>query len=287
MLITLGRFLNRNQWQAALIILLLAALPLLQWAALLMMALLVLRKGRNQSIILLIAALLPSLFLLVARPFSWLWLGNIASIIVLWLLAMALHKTCSWRIVLHVATGLGIVIVTLIFYVHPDIVQGWQQYFQQLEKLLKLQNFEQQVQLTQHMALVMTGIQVAIKLLFNLGLLMIARWWQAMMFNPGQLRMELHHISLSRVFSIITLISVAGAMIVQSPWLINMAIVMVSPFILSGLSLVHGFAATKSSPSSWLLVVYLLLILPYMLIALITISLIDSWVQWRCRWTTN
>ena len=114
--------------------------------------------------------------------------------------------------------------------------------------------------------------------------LLLARWWQAMLYNPGGFRAEFHALRFppqvsSLLVALLLLVSMANHEF--RPWAALFAI----PLCVAGLGLVHARAAFRGQGSGYLTLFYLLWIFldPVKLIVL-GLAILDSWFDFRSRW---
>ncbi|MFT6552362.1 MAG: hypothetical protein ACJA1I_002414 [Zhongshania marina] len=112
---------------------------------------------------------------------------------------------------------------------------------------------------------------------------MLARWWQALLYNPGGFRLEMWQLRLSPAVTI----GLVATMLLLSKiggdyrfW----AVMCVMPIVIAGLALVHGVVGRLGLGRAWLIVFYVaLLMLRPLWVALILIAIVDSWIDIRRR----
>jgi len=134
----------------------------------------------------------------------------------------------------------------------------------------------------------MCGVVAAGILLQLLFSLYLARWWQALLYNPGGFGAEFHQLRLYR------LVALPGAIILIL-WLLPgvelaaavncLGALYLSLFLLQGLAVAHGVFGGMKSPQRWLVVTYMMLFvfMPQMVLALAVIGLLDVWIDFRAR----
>jgi len=284
-----GAFLMRGRRNAALLALLFALLPFLNWLSVIIMALVTLRKGAKEGALILLCVLMPACILaLIARDFAILYNVLLTAIIV-WLLAIVLHKSHDWSVVLLVGVALGIVGIIAVHSYIDDINAWWQQrmlaYLQQVSTDMHV-NTVQQKQVVMHLSKIATGIQATLLLAVNLLWLLVARYWQAILYNPGALRAELHRIRMPRWASIVLVLLGLAGLLTQFMVIVDLLPIALLAFMLAGLSLVHFIIAARKAHWLWLLVFYIILVfaLPYIGMALVILALADSLLNLRQRY---
>ena len=282
MLEKFGTYLMRGRREACLAAFILAILPFLSGFALAIMALVTLRKDVREGGFVLLAILLPTFVILLVRHSSLIGYAALANIIIVWLLAAILRATYSWNWVLLFAAIVGVCGVLAIHVRHPEIALWWQQ---------KIQAYSQEVGgnasiqqgLVLELSSIATGIQVAMLLIGDLVWLLLARAWQAKLFNPGKLGEELRAIKLPKFAAIVVTLLVLLAVTTDSAILLDCLPVLLLPLVFAALSLVHYVLKTRSMHWFWLVIFYgvLILLFPYMLVLLAFIGLVDSMLNVR------
>jgi len=115
-------------------------------------------------------------------------------------------------------------------------------------------------------------------------LLMVARWWQALLYNPGGFQQEFHQLRLQpRVAGLLMALFVLASMgvTVLSGWVLYFVL----PLFFAGLALVHGLIGMKKLSRLWLLAFYMLMLNPLLAQLLTVAALIDSFYDFRRRVT--
>lgn len=270
--------------------LLLPPVLLLSGAAL---ALVTLRRGPYEGALILGAASVAAFVL------GWLLFGHpgpLAGVLPgfwlpVWGLAAVLRATVSLAAAFAVAAGLGWLVVTGFYALLDDPADWWQGW---LAELLK-PAFEQAgaggdaVQaldrLIAWVAPLMPGMIAANVVFSALVALLIGRWWQARLYNPGGFRSEFHGLRLGRGLALLTIVTGAAAFASGALWLQCLALPLAVIWLLQGLAVLHGLALLRGwSPWALVLVyVLLLLLLPQAVALLCLLGLIDTWMNLRAR----
>lgn len=138
------------------------------------------------------------------------------------------------------------------------------------------------------LAQAMTGLLGAGLLLSLVATLFLARWWQALLYNPGGFRKEFYDLRLDKRVGIVLLLVVGLMLVLKGFWgqlAGDLLVVLLALYSVVGLSLLHGVVAATGSHVGWLFAVYLLLgfLLPQMMILLAAAGFTDSWVNVRER----
>ena len=117
--------------------------------------------------------------------------------------------------------------------------------------------------------------------------LFLARWWQAILYNPGGFRQEFYALRLGKAFGIVT-VAVAAVALAALPGtgaLRDVLPLLVLLQLLQGLAVVHGLVAEAGANKAWLVAVYVLLVLPTVTtqaaLTLAVAGLVDNWMNFR------
>ena len=273
--------------RAILLALLFAVIPFFGWLAIALMALVTLRKGMAEGFIVLAWISLPSLVLALNGQSASILYDIVLGVLIVWVLAGVLRQTASWTFTIQVTVLMGMVIVLVAHGAIHHLDQRWateiNQYMQQINRALALKLTDQEIlEGSAKMAQFATGVQVVILLIGNLTNLVFARWVQASLYNPSGLRKELYNIRLDFKTAFILLVTFV-LMWIDIHLAKDCVPVVLLPFSLAGLSLVHSLLAKTKYDWSGLLIFYGLLILffPYIMLLLIVATLAD--IRWDFR----
>ncbi|MDH5445240.1 MAG: YybS family protein [Gammaproteobacteria bacterium] len=134
----------------------------------------------------------------------------------------------------------------------------------------------------------MTGVLVMVTALGMLAGLLIARWWQAVLYKPGAFGEEFRSFRLGKVIGIVAVVIVLLAIIGSgklAELASNFLLVMMGILLIQGLALAHALVARFKAHQLWLAMLYMLLVLamPYMLVMLAMAGLVDNWADFRKR----
>ncbi|MCG6867311.1 MAG: DUF2232 domain-containing protein [Gammaproteobacteria bacterium] len=262
-------------------------LSLLSGAAL---ALVTLRSGASNGL------QVAALALAVATALGWLALGTPSAGLIfglvqwapVFILALVLRYTISLRLAVGTAAVLGLVLLGVLHTAVPDLAALWtallDEYFR--TNLEQVEVPAEQIDETlQTASVIMTGAVVSSLMLVAVLSLLIARWWQSVLYNPGGFRSEFQELRLGRPLAIVGTALLVAAYLQKSSALTEAALVALLPFLLQGIAVVHGLSARSANPVPWLIGLYALLIIamPQMMAALIALGVMDNFVDLRRR----
>lgn len=287
-----GEFIMRSRRNAGLLALAFALLPLLNWLSVIIMALVTLRRGAKEGLLILCCVLLPSVVWFFMTKNDTILLNIIVGAIVVWILAIVLHNTHRWSLVLLTGALVGALVIIALHSSINDINAWWTQkmtaYMQAAGQEMKIDMSAQEATIA-HMSKIATGLQAGAIFLVDIVWLIVARYWQSLMYNPGKLQPELHNIRLPK-WSTVLLVLVGGvAYISKLPMLIDMLPLLFVAYALAGLSVIHYVVAVRKANWFWLVLLYASLVfaLPYMIAALVVVAICDSWFNLRRLYTAK
>ena len=277
----LAQFVMRGPLQASVVAALTTAIPLLFWVGTAVVGLVILRLGIRQGLNVGLWALLPAL--------GWSWFGQdptaLAVLLEVMLMTALLRVTSSWDKALCGGTFLAIVTGLVLPQLYPGLmdilvqtgVQFYEQYNAEVAQALG-SNLESVIRQTMSASMAGTYLALAI------GMTLLARGWQAALYNPGGLRTEFHGLRLSPIFAVVFAVTmvvgpVLGLNTVLLAWAAG------TPLFLAGLALIHGVVARKKLSRQWLVMFYVALALlgPSLMILLVVLAFVDSWLNIRGR----
>ena len=256
------------------------SLPLLNWLGSAMVGLVILRKGPVEGLMVLMWALMPlgiTLYLI----------GDPSSVIALLgtaILAYVLRVTVSWEITLAIAvlvSAFGSLVFELTAIdVLAVIVEWYMEYMRQLAGQLQ-QTGELSFAEAKNSILGFFAVGQAYAML---AFLVLARWWQSELYNPGAFGKEFHQIRISPVLST-TLVVMMLFCFLFSEQLGRWIPLLTVPLIVSALAFVHWVMGTRKLSGNWVFGFYLLLLLLFQVVypLLASLALVDSWFNLRTR----
>ncbi|MES2821354.1 MAG: hypothetical protein V4812_20460 [Pseudomonadota bacterium] len=283
----LAEFIMRGRTQATLVVVGAAILPLLFWLSAAATSLVLLRRGIRDAAGILIWALLPALV--------WAYLGDPRLLFVSLGslgLALVLRSGQPWSRVLLCSVGLGLVYAGVfsavdglrepLEAVSREAQKLWPQMFGADYGQLPVEQREMLEASLSPSALI--GFTAATLQLVSLLCLMLGRYWQAQLYNPGGFGREFRALRLSRGVALGLLI---GALLGSSlgPQGAMLKLFCGIPLLFAGLAALHGLVALKPSLRFWLVGTYLLLLVLYPL--LVVLAVVDSLMDVRGRVARN
>jgi hypothetical protein len=228
---------------------------------------------------------------------AWLALGSplpvVGVLLLLWVpvlaLSVVLRSTRSLGLAAQVAGGLGILIILIAHVTMDDPAATWLGILEPFrEALVKDGVVAEQASAAVFAELAgwMTGAFAAALVAQLLFGLFIARWWQALLYNPGGFGEEFRDLRLGRSFGVVALLLLAALPFFDGVGLAaHMLLVLSALLLLQGLAVVHQVRALKQARQAWLVGFYVVLILfmPQTLLLVACVGLVDIWADIRAR----
>jgi len=206
----------------------------------------------------------------------------------IWLLSIILRETVSLPLVITVALGLVATGVGVIHWWVRDLPAWWQNFLLGTFARIGPEPGVELAQLIDGLAQVMTGLVAAGVLMSIIGNLLLARWWQSLLYHPGGFTAEFLSLRLHPAVGIVALVAMAltqfGPSLLASLG-VDLVFVMMAAFFITGLAVVHGLNSNFGEPVGWLTGVYILtFIFPRQMMTIIAATgLADTWVDLRSR----
>ena len=170
------------------------------------------------------------------------------------LMAYVLRRTVSLNLAVLAGAGLALFGVVMTYVIVESPSAAWQdvvqQVRQQTEQAVGGTDREKVTQWLNSAGSWMTGFSAATQFVIAVLSLLLARVWQARMFNPGGLQKEFHGLRFGIAAGVVGIVTVAASVILRSELLINLAIVVTVVFAFQGLAVLHALACLLyTSPS--------------------------------------
>jgi len=278
----LAEFIMRGRWQALAVAVLGAGSLLFGWLSAAAVALVTLRKGISEGGWLVFWALLP------AGLAAWMS-GDIGSVVLLlgtFSLAVVLRITVSLAmavlasVVLGAAGGAGLLLFSGEFL--EQLVLIFSELIGNLEA--NLAEGGDVLTLDRPTPSQVAGILAAGNAVTAVLSLLLARYWQALLYNPGGFKAEFHRLRLP-VGATLGIGCVAVVIWLQEPWISGWALVWAVPLMFVGFALVHAWVAKTQRGSGSLVVFYVMwLFFDPAKGLLMGLVMADALLDFRRRW---
>lgn len=280
----LADFIMRGRVQATLVVAGSAALPLLFWLSAAAGCLVLLRRGSDALSVLGIG--------LLSALVSWYFLKDPTTLLVLLGaggLALVLRAGHTWNRVLLCSVAVGLLCAVSLGTVFSSFIESLAQTFEDVLPLAMGGVYEtfsaDQKALFTAMSAPLLIISIALSSqIFSVLCLILGRYWQASLYNPGGFGREFRAIRFPKsvALSLLAVMCVAPFFGLHALILLPLCSV---PLVFAGLALIHGLVAQKRLATFWLVGMYVTL-LPFMHLLgplLVVMAIVDSLIDFRGR----
>jgi hypothetical protein len=281
-----GLFLLAKDTNAIMVAFLCALLPVFGiptgFLAAIIVGLVTLQKGPKSGLSVLPWVALPTIALLVLRqvgPFDLVFLRCV----VICILSILLRRY-PWRTVLQTVAVVLIAVIVSLHIALPNLQDWWTahltKYIQEIHLQWKM-TVEPSV-FAKAMSPIATGVVAFLAACSVLLELVIARLWQCALVNPGAFAREFLQIRIKRVVALIACVLLTLALLKVKVFLDALPLVLL-PFFIAGLSLLHYWMRDKKQLTYLLVFVYvgLLLVPAFGVSALALLAFVDTWCDFR------
>lgn len=294
----LASFIMQGGRQATVVVAVLAILSLLVPPVVIVsvaaLCLVTLRNGAAEGIRVIIGASVATAlmgYVLLGTPMI-----SLTYLFVMWLpaflVSLVLRETGKFNVALECLVLLGIVAVIGIYLMVDNPSQQWAVGIQDVIGKISQQ---QDLLVTQEELRIgidfwsqyITGIVIAGSLASLVMSLLLARWWQGMLYNPGGFSEEFSGIRLLPRDGIVFVALMLSAVLLNNSLgelLWNMDIPVLLLFLMVGMSVVQGIVKKKRKGRFFLIVFYVAVyFVPHLMLPIVLIGLSDVWMDWRQR----
>jgi hypothetical protein len=280
----LADFVMRGRLQATFAVVIAAALPLLFWVSAAAGSLVLLRRGLNDALGIVAWALLPTLL--------WWHFGEPRPLLVLFgtlVLALVLRASVSWTRVLLASVLLGVlygVIIDAVFgeTVKRNAAELLELMPQMLGEAYQQMSADEKARVGNLLTPVLTGLMAALLQLLSLLSLLLGRYWQALLYNPGGFAREFRAVRLPAPIAVALLVGIflLPGLGIELAMLTPLCSV---PLAFAGVALLHGLVAQQRLGRFWLVGLYVSLLLFMQLVypLLVVLAVVDSLFDFRGR----
>ncbi len=290
----LATYTMRSRTSAVIVVLAMAVLslllPPLSYLSGAALGLVTLRHGSREGLLVMgLAALLFALPALVSAGSGVALIFAAVVWLPVWLLALLLRQSVSLPLVVVGAALLGALSVVVIHVALADPEAWWRGKLELLQPILSEAGWNE-LDIRQGLDVLagaMTAMLAGAVMITPLISLFIARWWQALLYNPGGWRKEFHQlrlpVSLVWVAAAVVIVALATSGGVQR-FAADLLLLVMLAYLLQGLGVIHNLVHRRGLSGGWLVGLYaLLLILPQTVMLVAVVGVVDTWADFRSR----
>ena len=278
----IAEFAMRSRLRA--VLLTMVGIPLISPAVL---ALVGLRRGSSDGLFVLAWAVLPVVAAAGAGYMSPLMSGlAITHFVAVLAGALVLRATRAWSWALVALTAAFAVGTLVTSWVTGGVLEAFTQAFieaaggassPEAQQLSKAFTSEAQI----------TGYLCWFSVMFGTLALVLGRWWQALLYNPGGFQQEIHNLRMPLPLAAIGMLLWIYCLV--SEHYVFWGAVAAFPMLVAGIGLIHWQVAQRGWGRGPLIALYVMLVIAALPLAgfLCGLALIDSWIDIRARTGTK
>lgn len=257
-------------------------------------ALVTLRRGAYEGLLVLISASVAAAALgyLVLDNFQFAFGYALILWLPVWVISVVLREGRHLSLALEIASIYGVLAVIGFYYFVENPALYWQAILQIMiqpmaqASEIPVEQLEKTILL---LAQYMTGILATGSVTGLLLGLLLARWWQANLYNPGGFGIEYLTLRMPARFTITTLVvflvaAVSSGVFAQLAWNIGIILFMVYTFV--GTAIAHALIDRTKARRFLLPLFYLLFfVVPQVVLPVAIIGISDTWLNLRKKIT--
>lgn len=293
----LARFAMRGRSQAALVAATAAVLSVLPFVGVLtalvsagVVVLATLRQGAGEGLLVTgIAGLGGGLLAWLALGSPWPALGFLLLFwLPAWLLAVTLGFSRSLALTVQAAAALAWLAFGLLSALSGRLGQVWRQVLEPLGELLieaKVFDAGASQEAMAQIALWLPGLLTVTLYLLVLASLLLGRWWQGVLYNPGGFGVEFRVLRLHPGIGIAALALYLVVIFSDAHWAVALLSILATLLMLQGLAVLHAVRWAREASPAWLAGLYVIFALgfPFPQMAVAGLGLADIWADFRRR----
>ncbi len=214
-----------------------------------------------------------------------------------WFLASIVSTRSSMSFAIVVAAAIAFLLVLGVYFFTEPAAYWYEVINKQLLPMLKeagmqIQEGPKAEKLWLFMSKVMTGSALALFLVLQTMSLLLARYWQSMLYNPNGFGEEFRQLRFGKVAANIAFVVTVFAMTTANELALNLFFIAIVLMMFQGLAVIHHLVNKCRLNPSLLIGVYVLMLLTLQqgAIVLLLVSIIglsDNWLNLRFRLCAN
>ena len=253
-------------------------------------SLVTLRKGALEGFFVLLSACAAMAILgaLVLGNFQFALSYGLILWVPIWLISIILREAKRLSLTFEAAVALGAVGVIGFFLYHPDPAALWKNMLSQMiEPMLSGSDLpvDQVMHSVDVFSRYMTGVAAAASISSLLLGLLLARWWQATLFNPGGFRREFLSLNTRPVFALGSIAVMGLAWMTEGTAAERAGNITILLFVLYGFigaAVLHVLISTMKARRLLLPLFYVIIFfIPHALLPVALLGLGDAWMDLR------
>lgn len=194
-------------------------------------------------------------------------------------------------VLLLMAAFAALLAIGLRFYTGGDVASWWRNLVQALIETRQTGGSNLALVIEHGSFELMNGFLMMVLGLSLVLTILLARWWQALLYNPGGFRAEFHALLVPRSLAVAVAalggLVFSGTVAKSSIW-VDLFMLSMMVYFVQGLAVIHGIVGGRGLSRWWLAPIYvgLFLVPPHVILGLVMVGLVDSLVDFRSRGAT-
>jgi hypothetical protein len=274
----LAAFVMRGRLQASAVAALVSALPLLTWLGASIVALIVLRRGNKEGLLVFLWAFLPLVLMYQSGGDS----SGLIALLGAFFTAVVLRLSVSWVVTLYAAVIAAVVGSLVFMQLSEAILTAFVEWYVDIMQGLAADTGGPVLTSTAGQRQVVSYLAMGQGYMMVLAL-MLARWWQSVLYNPGGFKQEVQQTRLTPKASLPLVLVMAGCLVTDGfgAW-VGVASI---PFVVIGSGLVHWILGSQNRSNQWYVMYYVTLVMFFQLAsaALVVLVIADGFIDLRQR----
>jgi hypothetical protein len=201
-----------------------------------------------------------------------------------WVMAALLRVTQSMRIAFQVAALFGVLALFLFYLLsNGEPVAWWQEIVQELIAGQEGLGAEEML-LDPRLAEVLTGVMAAGLFLGLVAMLLLARSWQAMLYNPGGMKSEFLALQLGKNSVLLGLVVMLPGLLMgdEVPAIVpDLMQIWMTMFMVQGVAVAHAILDRRSGQRGWVMALYFATLFTPLGFVVTLVGVTDAWVDYR------
>ncbi len=248
-------------------------------------ALVTLRKGAMAGLLVIIGSLvLTAMFTLLAGFNPQIVIAVAIGIwLPVWFCANVLRVTASQGQLIVAAGMCSLLYILMTHLILGNVAEWWDSWLKLwLDQVLQEDSKAQYQEMLVTAAPLMNAMTAAGLFISLVTTLLVARWWQSLLFNLGGFRGEFHALRLPRglIFAVIAgLVLVFLDMAGPGTLAMDILLLLIFLYLFQGLAVIHRTVVSRKMAQGWLIGMYMLLfVVPQSILLLACLGMVDSWL---------
>ena len=277
---SLASFVMSGRYRALLVAMASSGSVLFCWIGAAVMALVTLRRGPAQGFWILMWASLPAIVVTRVSGDT----TPLALLVGTFALALVLRLSVSFALAVLASALVGIVTGLLTLAFGGFMLEQLAAVFADFVRALQEANSRGEVALVVPTVTQLAGMIGAANAALSLLCMILARYWQAALYNPGGFSTEFRALRFPvgvMAALVMAALALSSMGLVYRSWALSLLI----PVSAVGFALMHAWAGVRGRGAVWLSAMYVAWVLfDAAKLALVGLAVVDAWVDFRRRW---